>query len=184
MRGGMRMRSKGSSRCNTRALRSRLARLDRAAPGIHVLPSSVTSLTPGGQVRDLGDDVVERPDTSSPRRVGHDQKLQYLLQPSMIETKSRGALDARRRQVIEFLDPGADVRPGAGAPAALSSSSGSRGRVCGPNTTSTIWRAPDEAGPSWLATQRRPRSSGRLCALQVLDRPRSANSFSCAFSRT
>ena len=32
------------------------------------------------------------------------QKLQYLLQPSMMETKARGALGARRRQVIEFLD--------------------------------------------------------------------------------
>ena len=66
-----------------------------------------------------------------------------------------------------------------------SSSWGSRCSVCGPNTTSTYGARSTTAGPSWLATQ--PPTAiikPGLARFRCLTRPRSANSFSCAFSRT
>jgi len=52
---------------------------------------------------------------------GTTQKLQYLLQPSMIETKALGPFDPRRRQMVELLDLGkrnVDLRPPGALPAA------------------------------------------------------------------
>src|SRR5260221_2899669 len=65
------------------------------------------------------------------------------------------------------------------------SSSGRRCRVCGPNTTSTNGARSTMPAPSWLATQPptaiiNPGRARLIC----FTRPRSANTFSCAFSRT
>jgi len=65
------------------------------------------------------------------------------------------------------------------------SSSGSRCSVCGPNTTSTNGARATMPAPSWLATQPPTAIMSRgLARFRCFTRPRSANTFSCAFSRT
>src|SRR5581483_5440827 len=66
-----------------------------------------------------------------------------------------------------------------------SSSSGRRCSVCGPNTTSTYGARCTMAAPSWLATQP-PTAIMRegFARFSRFTRPRSAKTFSCAFSRT
>ena len=63
------------------------------------------------------------------------------------------------------------------------SSSGRRCSVCGPNTTSTKGARRMISSPSWLATQPPTPISTPFC-FRCLTRPRSENTFSCAFSRT
>src|SRR5205814_502164 len=99
-----------------------LRAVDRAAPGIHVLAEQRHLLYAlGGQVRDLGDDVVERPRHLLAARVGHDTEAAVLAAAFHDRDEGRGTLDTRRRQVIELLDlREADVDLGpAGAAAAL-----------------------------------------------------------------
>jgi len=61
---------------------------------------------------------VSRPRTTGnflAPRIGTTQKLQYLLQPSMIETKALGPFHAGRRELVEFFDlPGGDIHLPAG----------------------------------------------------------------------
>src|SRR3989454_11627181 len=98
-----------------------LRAVDRAAPGIHVLAEQRHLLYAlGGQVRDLGDDVVERPRYLLAARVGHDAEAAVLAAAFHDRDESRGALDARRRQVVELLDlreADVDLRPAAAAAA-------------------------------------------------------------------
>ena len=134
-----------------------LAVLRAAAVGVHVL----------AEQRDFLHALLRRAprlrsarlrsgrDTSSPRVYGTTQNVQYLLQPSMIETNAVDAFDARRRQAVELLDLGkrdVDLRLAASR-AARRSSRGSRCSVCGPNTRSTYGARATIAAPSWLATQ-------------------------------
>ncbi len=64
-----------------------------------------------------------------------------------------------------------------------SSNSGRRCSVCGPNTTSTKGARRMISAPSWLATQP-PTPISTPLSFRCLTRPRSENTFSCAFSRT
>ena len=82
------------------------------------------------------------------------QKLQYLLQPSMIETKARApsARGAGRRSNFSISGKltSTTERPVRRSSAIMS---GRRCRVCGPNTRSTKGARAVMASPSWLATQ-------------------------------
>jgi len=77
-------------------------------------------------------------DTSSPRVYGHDAEAAVLAAAFHDRDESRGALDARRRQVIEFLDlreADVDLRPA--APAAPLEQLRQPVQGLRPNTTST-----------------------------------------------
>ena len=92
--------------------------------------------------------------TSSPRVYGTTQKLQYLLQPSMIETKARAPSARGGGSWSNFSISGKLTSTTRGrAPRARRSSRGSRCMVCGPNTRSTNGARALIASPSWLATQ-------------------------------
>jgi hypothetical protein len=65
----------------------------------------------------------------------------------------------------------------------FSSMAGRRCSVCGPNTRSTYGARAMMAAPSWLATQP-PTPISTPLSFRCLTRPRSLNTFSCAFSRT
>ena len=91
-----------------------------------------------GEVGDLGQHVVERTRDFLAPRVGHDAERAVLAAAFHDRDERRGAFDARRRQVVEFLDLGkAHVDLGPARRAARAMSCGRRCSVCGPNTTST-----------------------------------------------
>ena len=115
------------------------------------------------------------------------QKLQYLLQPSMMETKARGAVGARRGQMIEFLDlrkTHIDDRPARCAAARRSSRQAVQGLraehqiherralmiACALLACDAAADADDDFGP--------------FAAFSARHWPSSENTFSCAFSRT
>ncbi len=114
------------------------------------------------------------------------QKLQYLLQPSMIETNAvapsaRGA-GKRSNFSISGKLTSTTERPVRFSSASIS---GRRCSVCGPKTRSTNGARRVIASPSWLATQ--PPTPMMTCGRSDLNRrhsPNSENTFSCAFSRT
>ena len=113
----------------------------RAAIGVDVLAEQrhfADALV--GEAGDLDQHVVERPrDLLAARVRARRSSEQYFEQPSMIETNAVGAVDPRRRQVVELLDLGkadVDLRPALAA-AAAPSISGRRCSVCGPKTRST-----------------------------------------------
>ncbi len=124
--------------------------------------------------------------TSSPRVYGTTQNVQYLLQPSMIETNAvapsaRGSGSASNFSISGKLTSTTE------RPVVLSSSiiSGSRCSVCGPNTRSTYGARLVMPSPSWLATQPpTPISRCGLAFLSCFQPPSCENTFSCAFSRT
>ena len=78
----------------------------RARVGVDVLAEQRDlALRPGAASARTSSSTESKPRlTSSPRVYGTTQKLQYLLQPSMIETKARAPCRARRGQVVELLD--------------------------------------------------------------------------------
>jgi len=114
------------------------------------------------------------------------QKLQYLLQPSMMDTKARApsARGAGRRSNFSISGK---LTSTTGLPVRHSSSSicGRRCRVCGPNTRSTNGARSVMPEPSWLATQ--PPTPMITCGRRAFRRrhsPSSENTLSSAFSRT
>ena len=160
-------------------------RAHRAAIGVDVLaeqrdlPHALV-----GEAGDLGQHVVERARDFLAARVRDDAEA-AVLAAAFHDRDERGRpVDARRRQVVELLDLGkadVDLRPPLARRCA--SSSGRRCSVCGPNTTSTYGARSTIAAPSWLATQP-PTPISTPAAFRCLTRPRSLNTFSCAFSRT
>ena len=114
------------------------------------------------------------------------QKLQYLLQPSMTDTKAR-APSARGAGSRSNFSISGKLTSTTGRPCARSSAimSGRRCRVCGPNTRSTYGARSLMASPSWLATQPpTPMITSGRSSLRRRHSPSSENTFSCAFSRT
>ena len=102
-------------------------------------PSSVISITPWSarSATSVSTSSNGR-DTSSPRVYGTTQKLQYLLQPSMIDTKALAPSTRGGGRWSNFSISGKEMstceRPDRRR---ASISAGSRCSVCGPNTTST-----------------------------------------------
>ncbi len=150
-------------------------------------PSSVTSTTPCcASERTSASTCSSGRLTSSPRVYGTTQKVQYLLQPSMIETKAvtpsaRGS-GSRSNFSISGKLMSTTARPWLRN---FSSMSGRRWIVCGPNTRSTNGARSVMPSPSWLATQ--PPTPMMTCgraAFRSRQRPSCENTFSCAFSRT
>ena len=140
-----------------------------------------------GQIRDLRQHIVERPRDFLAARIRHHAE-RAVLAAAFHDRHERGrALDARRRQMIEFLDLGkADVdlrrdrwRGAARAAAAADAASAVRTRHRRRARALTI------AAPSCDATQPpTPIMRSGLSALSARTRPRSWNTRSCAFSRT
>ena len=94
----------------------------RPAIRVHVLPEQRDfhdALV--GEVGHLGQHVVERPRDLLAARVGHDAETAVLAAPLHDRHERGGALDPRRRQVIELLDGGkrdVDLRRSRRAPRA------------------------------------------------------------------
>ena len=102
-------------------------------------PSSVISRTPWSARSAISVSTSSNGrDTSSPRVNGTTQKVQYLLQPSMIDTNADAPSMRGGGRWSNFSISGKRMST-CGTPVARRSriSCGSRCSVCGPNTTST-----------------------------------------------
>ncbi len=111
--------------------------------------------------------------------------LQYLLQPSITDTKAVGPCAPGSGRLSNFSTSGNEistaVRP---VLRTLSSMAGRRWSVWGPNTRSTIGARSMMAWPSWLATHPpTPMTTCGLSRFSCFQRPSWENTFSCAFSR-
>ena len=83
------------------------------------------------------------------------RSVQYLLQPSMIETKAVAPSTRAGGRWSNFSISGKEMST-CGAPRRAPRARSARGRrcrVCGPNTRSTYGARATIASPSWLATQ-------------------------------
>ncbi len=138
------------------------------------------------QVADLGEDVRKGAGDLFAAPVGTTQKLQYLLHPSMMDTKADEPSTRAGGRWSNFSISGKEMST-CGLPLARrpAMSSGRRCSVCGPNTRSTYGARRTISPPSWLATHPpTPMRRSGLSRFKPRTRPRSANTFSCAFSRT
>ncbi len=117
---------------------------------------------------------------------GTTQNVQYLLQPSMIDTNALAASTRGGGRWSNFSISGNEMST-CGTPVSRRAriSAGSRCSVCGPNTTSTYGARRTMAPPSCDATQPpTPMMRSGRSAFSARTRPRSWNTRSCAFSRT
>jgi hypothetical protein len=114
------------------------------------------------------------------------QKLQYLLQPSMMDTKARAPAVRGAGSESNFSIAG-KLTSTCARPVRFKSAiiCGRRCNVCGPNTRSTKGARSVMASPSWLATHPpTPMITSGRWDFRRRHSPRSENTFSCAFSRT
>ena len=175
-----------TSSSSSREIGELAGRAHRAAVGVDVLAQQrhfAHALV--GEAGDLGEHVVERPRELFAARVRHDAVGAVLRAAFHDRDEGGRAFDARRRQEVELLDLGkadVDLRPRLRArrrrasPAAGAASAGrTRGR-----RRARARRSPRP--PGWRRSRRR--RSARPRAFRCLTRPRSLNTFSCAFSRT
>ncbi len=150
-------------------------------------PSSVTSITPWSERSAISVSTSSNGrDTSSPRVYGTTQNVQYLLQPSMIDTNAEAPSTRGGGRWSNFSISGNEMST-CGRPLSRRAriSAGRRCSVCGPKTTSTKGARRTIASPSWLATQPpTPMIRSGRSRFSSRTRPRSWNTRSCAFSRT
>ena len=166
-----------------------VAVVDRAAVGVHVLAEQRHFLHAlRGEVGDLGQHVVERPRDFLAARVGHDAEAAVLA--AAFHDRDEGARRRRR------------------APAAGGRTSRSRETRCRPAAGRCARRALDQLAAAGAASagrtpgrrrararrsprlpgsrrsRRRRSSAPGVARFRCFTRPRSGNTFSCAFSRT
>ena len=153
----MRSRPSISARYSISVARSAIAPVrHRAAIGVDVLAEQrdfADALV--GEIGDFGQHVVERPRNFLAARVRNDAERAILAAAFHDRHEGRGAVDARRRKVVEFLDlrkADVDLRLAGCAPArdqfaAAGAASAARRRRRRTGARSTI------VAPSWLATQ-------------------------------
>jgi cell division septum initiation protein DivIVA len=160
------------------------SRRHRAAVGVDVLAEQrhfAHALV--GEAGHFGQHVVERARHFLAARVGH-HAVAAVLRAAFHDRHERArAFHARGRQVVELLDLGerdVDLRAAA---AARVDHLRQAVQVCGPNTRSTYGARDTIDAPSWLATQPpTPISRPGFASFSSRTRPRSENTFSCAFA--